>query len=51
MVEGSSIVTASAQVDAVVKLGFLGLELPHATGEAKKKKKKNQKSNYIVFCV
>ena len=40
---GSGIVTAVAQVTAVLRVPPLAQELPHAMGSAKKKKKKSVK--------
>ena len=42
-VKGSNIVTAVAQVTAVVQVQSLGWELLHALSTAKKKKKKRKK--------
>ena len=39
MRSGSGIVTAAAWVTAVAQVQSLARELPHATGEAKKRKK------------
>ena len=42
-VKGSGIATAVAQVSAVARIQPLAQELPNATGEAIKKKKKERK--------
>lgn len=42
-IPGSGVVTAAAGVAAVVQVGFLVQEIPHAVGSAKKKKQ-NEKT-------
>lgn len=40
---------AVAQITAVIEVQFLVWELPHASGTAIKKKKKEKKLMYLVF--